>query len=214
MTMNAYRYFAVMGVMALAGCSSKGSPQSATDDAGPTTDPLAAELCPPACAAVKTCRPAADLDACRSQCTKELAGNGYLNPDFAKEYVRALSSMDGGQSCGTMLFHPWEGDPFSGTPYDAGDHDAAVLRACVDNYGTCVGAPRSIADSICFTFYYVWNTNYRDAMDACWKQPCPQQPACLSHARAPLCGMPWLAIPPDPNSLLDMNCLPRDAGGL
>lgn len=213
--MNAYRKMILVGIMALSGCSTSESNQSTTGggDAGPPTDPLAAELCPPACDAVKTCRPGADADACRSQCAKELDGTGYLNPSFAKEYFQALTGMDGGQSCGTLLFQPWMGDPFSGTPYDAGNHDRSVLQQCVDNYGTCMGAPSSIADSECFTYYYVWNGSYRAAMDACWKQPCPQQPACLKAARAPLCGMPWVAIAPDPNSLLDKNCLPPDAGG-
>lgn len=208
-----FRDLVFAGMLLLTACSHEDNAVSAPNGGGVDSggDDLAASLCPPACDAVKVCRPAADIDACRAQCAKELAGSGYLNPEFSKEFFQAVAQMDGGQSCGTLIFSPWAGDPLGGAPYDAGSHDGSILQECHDGTSRC-GEQAAYA-GICFTTYYVWNKSYRDAIKACWERPCGQEGSCVTDAYAPLCGLPYVGVPPDPNNLLDKACLPKDAGG-
>lgn len=216
-------YVAMVGV-ALSGCSTSQSSgpstqaQQTPSDAG-ETDPLAASLCPPACVTVKRClsNGNVDVDACRAECAKELAGQGYLNPDFAPTFFQTLGTP--GEDCGTIYFAPWMDSPSQ--PYDAGAliKDPSIQQECDD----AAKGPCSYIVSCAFTRYYIWNTQYRAALRACWDMPCDsilaraQQGDCVGGAGAPPCGYSWVGVP-NPNFFFAVsNCdgsspWPPDAG--
>jgi len=191
----------ILAVLLVTACSKSSSSPAGSGGAGGTGS-LAQELCPDACKTVKTCYGALDTAACEAQCGKELAGNGYFIPEFAKEYFQKLKDVGTDGKCTVTNLEAWIPPP--GQDYDAGVDDPAALKPCLDSSAKCAGGPPT--GNACFVGYYIYNTQYRDQFKACYQKACAYQGSCLCDASVP--WRAWVAIPVDPNDPFHSACPP------
>jgi len=202
--MKTHHNILLLVVVLAAACSTNASAPGGSGGSGGTggTGILAQQLCPGACKAVKTCYARLDTAACETQCGKELAGDGYLIPEFAKEYFQKLKDAGTDSTCSVTHLDPWEPPP--GQKYDAGVNDPAVLKQCIDDSIRCLGRPPT--GNGCFLVYYIFNTPYLDKKKACFALSCADEGPCMCDAAVP--WLAWVAIPQDHNDPFYGSCPP------
>jgi hypothetical protein len=203
--MKPHRNILLLAVVLATACSQSASAPAGSGGSGGSggsSDALARQLCPGACKNVKSCYARLDTAACEAQCGKELAGNGYFIPEFAKEYFQKLKDAAADSRCKVMDLEPWI--LRDGGSYNTDGADPAAMKPCVD--ATIKGGGRPPAGNGCFYGYYIYRSQYRDKMKACWKLACPYQDSCGCKAVIP--WLAWVAIPLDRNDPFYGSCPP------
>lgn len=182
------------------GCSTSDKPPAATNDTGVSTDTAA--LCLSACGVAKTCAASLDESACQAQCAKEIAGGGYFNASFAKEFMTKLAAAKSDATCEiSRRLAAWS------TPLSLEDQG---VKDCIAYAKQC-----DLGDAAqkCFSHYYAWNDTTRAHVKACFTIPIPSgSPPCvavddclrvkLDDTALSAGSAPWLAMPCDPQPLL------------
>lgn len=201
--MTIHRNMLILGALLLAACSKNSGDRSTGGSGG--TGSLAQQLCPDACKTVKTCYAALDTGACETQCGKELGGDGYLIPEFAKEYFQKLKDVGTDKSCTVTHLEAWSPPPGENVDADV-MQDPSATKPCVDAVTNCTGkTPRA---DVCFLAYYIYNTPYREKMKPCYALSCAAEGSCLCDAAVP--WLAWDGIPRDPNDFVHGKCPPTD----
>lgn len=199
--MTIQRTILILAALLLVACSkNESSGNSASGGGSGGTSSLAEELCPDACKTVKTCYAALDSAACEAQCGKELAGNGYLIPEFAKEYFQKLKDIGTDPNCKVTNLETWILDEDAG----AGVNDPNAMKTCIDGITKCTGSAPT--GNTCFISYYIYNTQIRKNISACYDLDCASQSSCACDATVP--WRAWVAIPVDPSDPVHGVCPP------
>jgi hypothetical protein len=193
-----------------ASCGSNGKPAAATGgSAGPDAAAGAVSgdggsthpICPGACTTARTCHPDLDVTACEAQCTKELAGTGYLAQDVAQDMFKALAATSSDTGCLITSFNNHrKGGPAEVATFKFEVADPAAMKPCTDARLACFSDPYPGSDSgsknYCFLSYYRYSETYRAAVRQCFASPCKTMDDCFCEHQ--LAGDPWVASPPPP----------------
>jgi hypothetical protein len=171
-------------------------------------------LCPAACATVRTCYWPLDLAACEAQCTKELAGSGYLARDVADEYFQILASTGNDAGCSQTRFGKWRPQsPSDLDPPKIQVADGVAMQPCLDArtrcYSDSLDNPGGMSSHACFLSYYRYSEVYRAPIRPCFAAACQVMHDCFCEHQLP--GDPWVAIPYEPKpAYLEPTCpLPK-----
>ena len=184
-----------VGVALGAACDSE--TDNTTGGAGPPVDPLVAELCPAACATVKSCAgDAIDAGACEAQCAVELSGQGYLVREIAIDYFQSLRDAQTDPDCQATHWAAWRLDPARPDLYHLHVDDPAALDECVQAVDRCFDDVVQSFQETCFLIFYRYNLAHRDEVRACFAVPCAQWSDCTCTAT--IAGEPWVTLPPPP----------------
>ncbi len=166
-------------------------------EAGTTTSPL----CRDACAVTLSCDPAADTAACETQCEKEVAGQGHLIPEIAKDYFGQFAALSDDKDClyskGGNAWRKWSDDPTNFSKLA----EQSVLEDCRIKYSVCRDPGGSVDGNrgACFFGFYRHNVALREKLWPCLDLACsfkePQK--CINDLQPT--GEPWLAGVEQPN---------------
>ncbi len=177
---------AVAALFGLLGCSGQGH---SGGDTGHKVDPL----CAKACDTVRTCDAAADLQACQTQCDKELGGTGYLIPEVAKAYFEQFAAAGDDTKCyysrGGYAWFKWTKDPGAVDALAEQDLMTTCRKDLRDLLG---GASADDYRADCFMSYYRYNQDRRQAIETCLSMSDPAQSDACTIDKQPK-GHPWLA---------------------
>lgn len=175
---------------------------------------LAPELCPAACATVKTCDSSLEQGACEAQCAKELAGTGYLIQEVAVEYFQLLHDNPSDPQCYYTNFGPWRVNVLHPEAFTIHVNELAVLNECVDVEVPCVNLPRQTLESGCFLGFYRFTEQQRSKVRACFTHTvsaatCSAMSDCFCNTTIP--GSPWVTLPPVPPDIPGSKTCPPTA---
>lgn len=164
------------------GGGSGGSGGSSTDD--PT--------CVAACDVVRTCDTTLDVAACRTQCAKELGGQGYLIPEIANDVYQQLITAGDDPKCyysksdyGWLL---WEKD----SAFLDALAEQDLMAQCVTASARCDGGNPNDRPG-CLMSFYRYNSDRRAQIETCFDLPCSMTEPRSCFVSKQVGGHPWIA---------------------